>query len=170
MEKVIIGYASKHGYTAEAANVIGDALREKGLKVDVKPVEEIKDIKEYEFVVLGTAVKGEKVLPAAEDFMERFRADLREKPAAYFALSMLMAEPSEENKKRVAAVMNGLRYESRPWDLGLFPGVRDPENLPVVLKWSLKKTKGMVGDFRDIKGMKVWAERLAKKIVEGKPY
>jgi len=170
MKKVIIAYASKYGYTAEAAEIIAATLREADLDVDVKQTEEITSLDPYEFIVLGTAVKGETVMPEAAAFMERFRPVLREKPAAYFALSMLLAEPTDENKKRVAAVMNSLRFESRPWDLGLFPGVRDPKTLPVVLKWSLKRTNTPVGDFRDPEMMKEWAGRLAKKITEGKPY
>jgi menaquinone-dependent protoporphyrinogen oxidase len=170
MDKVLIAFASKHGYTAESAELIGGWMREAGLTVDVKRAAEVENLAPYEFIILGTAVKGENVLPDAVDFVERFREDLRVKPAAYFALSMLMADPSDENRKHVAAVLNKLRFEMRPWDLGIFSGVRDPKTLSWVLNWSVRQTKAPLGDFRDPEAMKSWTERLAKRIKEGKPY
>ena len=170
MDKVIIAYASRHGYTKEAAETVAEGLRGTGLTVDVRPAGEVDDLAKYDFVVLGTAVKGENVLPEAEAFMEKWRDDLRGKPAAYFALSMLMADPTDENRKHVAAVLNKLRFEQRPWDLGIFGGVRDPSKLSAVLRWSVKQSKAPLGDFRDPAAMKSWAERLGRRIKEGKPY
>ncbi len=170
MEKVLVAYASRHGYTKEAAETVADSLTGLGLKVDTMPAGDVNNLTDYDFVVLGTAVKGEDVLPEAVEFMEKWRDDMRGKPAAFFALSMLMADPTEENRKHVAAVLNKLRFEQRPWDLGIFGGVRDPNKLSTVLRWSVKQTKAPLGDFRDPAAMRTWAERLGKRILEGKPY
>ena len=170
MEKVLVAYASKYGYTAETSDWIAATMRDSGLEVTVMPAAEVETLDPYEFVILGTAVKGEGVFPDAVNFMEKFREELRVKPSAYFALSMLMADPSDEHRKHVAAILNRLRFESRPWDMGLFGGVRDPKTLSWILYWSIKRAKAPVGDFRNSGAIKEWAERLAKRIVEGKPY
>lgn len=170
MKKALIAYASKYGYTAESAGQIAEVFKDAGLDVDLLPASEVKDIGPYEFVLLCTAVKGENVVPEAVSFVERFRDDLRTKPAAYFALSMLMANPSDENRKHVAAILNKLRFESRPWDMGIFGGVRDPKTLSWILGWSVKRAKAPVGDYRNPGAIKEWAERLAKRVIDGKPY
>ena len=170
MEKVLIAYASQQGSTKEAAGTIAEGLREVGLTVEVQAARDVDSLDDYDFVVLGTAVKGEDVLPEAAEFMEKWRTELRGKPAAYFALSMLMADPTDENRKHVAAILNKLRFEQRPWDLGIFGGVRDPEKMSMVLRWSVKQSKVPVGDFRDPAAMKAWAMRLGERIKEGKPY
>ncbi len=170
MENVLVAYASRHGYTKEAAETVAEGLKGLGLKVDTKAAGDVDNLSNYDFVVLGTAVKGEDVLPEAAEFMEKWRDDMRGKPAAFFALSMLMAEPTDENRKHVAAVLNKLRFEQRPWDLGIFGGVRDPDKLSMVLRWSVKQSKAPLGDYRDPAAIKAWAERLGKRILEGKPY
>jgi menaquinone-dependent protoporphyrinogen oxidase len=170
MKKVLVAYASKYGYTAEAAGWVADVFKENNLDVDLVPAAEVQDIAPYEFVLLCTAVKGENVVPEAAEFNERFRDAMRGKPAAYFALSMYMADPSDENRKHVAAILNKLRFESRPWDMGIFGGVRDPKTLSRILTWSVKAAKAPVGDFRNPGAIKEWAERLAKRIIDGKPY
>lgn len=170
MEKVLIAVASKYGYTAESAEQIAEVFRGAGLKVDLLPAADVDDVSAYEFVLLCTAVKGENVVPDASNFYERFRDDLRGKPAAYFALSMYMADPSDENRKHVAAILNKLRFESRPWDMGIFGGVRDPKTLSRILHWSVKAAKAPFGDYRNPGAIKEWAERLANRIIEGKPY
>lgn len=170
MNKVLIAVASRYGYTAETAEQIAETFKGLGLSVDILPVSEISDIEPYEFVLVCTAVKGENVLPEAVAFVEKFRDALRGKPAAYFALSMLMANPSDENRKHVAAILNKLRFESRPWDMGIFGGVRDPKTMSKILHWSVKKAKAPVGDYRNPGAIKEWSERLAKRIIEGKPY
>lgn len=170
MQKVLIAVASKYGYTAETAEQIAGVFRDAGLTVDVIPAAEVKDVAPYEFVLLCTAVKGESVIPEASAFVERFRDDLRGKPAAYFALSIMMANPSDENRKHVAAILNKMRFESRPWDMGIFGGVRDPKTLSWILHWSIKRAKAPVGDYRNTGAIKEWAERLAKRVIEGKPY
>ncbi len=51
MTKILIAYASKTGTTEEMAVKIGNILKEKGNLVDVKRVNEVKEITDYEVVI-----------------------------------------------------------------------------------------------------------------------
>ncbi len=169
-DKVLIAYATRHGNTAEAAEHIAKVVRGKGLEVEVKQAAVVDSLDGYKAVILGTPVKGDKLMPDALAFAERFRAELDSLPTAIFGLSMLLCEPTEENKKRVISILNQLRFEMRPIGMGVFGGVRDPKTLPFVLKWTAKTSKIPTGDFRDWEAMKEWAERVATLIKENRRY
>jgi len=55
-EKVLVTYASKYGATAEIAEKIGEVLRQAGLQTDILPVKSIRDLTQYNAVILGSAV------------------------------------------------------------------------------------------------------------------
>lgn len=169
-KKALVAYATKHGFTGEVADYIGKTLKQAGLDVDVLAVREVESVDKYDAVVLGTAVKGDEVLPEAADFVEKHRNELAARPTALFGLSMLMQEPTPENKKKVTAILNSLRYEMRPIEVGTFGGVRDPKNIAWVLKWATKKNNVATGDFRDWEAIREWTNRVAGLIESGRKY
>lgn len=169
-DTVLIAYATRHGYTAEAAEHMAEAIRGIGLEVEVKPAAEVDSLEGYKAVILGTPVKGDNPMPDAIAFAERFRSELNELPTALFGLSMLLSDPSEENKKSVISILNRLRFEMRPIGIGAFGGVRDEKKLPFVLKWTAKRSQIPTGDFRDWEAMKEWAEHMATLIKENRRY
>ncbi|MFA5867758.1 MAG: flavodoxin domain-containing protein [Actinomycetota bacterium] len=169
-DKVLVAYATRHGNTAEAAEHIAEFVRGKGLEVEVKPAAAVDSLEGYKAVILGTPVKGDKPMPDAVAFAQRFRTELDTLPTAIFGLSMMLTEPTEENKKSVISILNQLRYEMRPIGMGAFGGVREVKNLPFVLKWTAKRSKIPMGDFRDWEAMKEWAEQMAVLIKENRRY
>ena len=65
--KVLVTAATKHGATGEIAQVIGDALRERGLDSTVLEPEQVDAVDGYDAVVLGSAVyAGHWLKPAPE--------------------------------------------------------------------------------------------------------
>src|SRR5687768_2602142 len=77
MTKILVAYASKHNSTAEIATVIGEVLqRAVELQVDVRPVEEVKEITPYDAIVLGSAVYMAQWQPAAADFLKQHEQEL----------------------------------------------------------------------------------------------
>jgi menaquinone-dependent protoporphyrinogen IX oxidase len=55
-QKILAAYSSFAGSTAETAVFIGRTLLEKGMADDVKPVNKIKSIDDYDAVITGPAV------------------------------------------------------------------------------------------------------------------
>ena len=55
-DRVLVAYSSKHGSTAEIAQLIGKTLDDAGLGVDVRKVAEIRSLAPYRAVVVGSAV------------------------------------------------------------------------------------------------------------------
>jgi menaquinone-dependent protoporphyrinogen oxidase len=169
-EKVLVAYATRQGNTAEVAEFMAQAIRSKDLEAEVKPAADVSSLDGYKAVVLGTPVKGDKPMPDAVAFAERFRVELDELPTALFGLSMIMSDPTDENKKSVLSILNQLRFEMRPIGMGAFGGVRDEKALPFILKWTAKRSQITTGDFRDWEAMKEWAEHVATLIKENRRY
>jgi menaquinone-dependent protoporphyrinogen oxidase len=169
-DKVLVAFATRLGNTAEAAEHIGNVIADNGLDVEVKPAAAVTSLDGYKAVVLGTPIKGDKLLPEAMAFAEKFRKELDSLPTALFGLTMTMSEPTEENKRNTLAILNQLRFEMRPIGMGAFGGVRDEKALPAVLKWTAKRSKIPTGDFRDWDAMNEWAERIATLIKEDRRY
>jgi menaquinone-dependent protoporphyrinogen oxidase len=169
-KKILIAYATRHGNTAEAAEHMAKVVREQGLEVDVKPTADVENLDGYQAIVLGTPVKGDKLMPDAVAFAERFRDELNKLPTALFGLSMMMSDPSEENRKSVLSILNQLRFEMRPIGMAAFGGVRDEKEMPFVLKLTAKRSRIPTGDFRDWDAMKEWAEHIATLIKEDRRY
>lgn len=68
---VLVTAATKHGSTDEIAQAIGATLSERGVEALVLPPEEVRDIDEYDAVVLGSAVYSGHWLPSAMALVDR---------------------------------------------------------------------------------------------------
>ena len=55
-DRVLVAFGTKHGATAEIAQVIADTLRAAGLQADVQRARRVRSLQPYRAVVLGSAV------------------------------------------------------------------------------------------------------------------
>lgn len=164
IKKILVAYATRAGSTIEVADAIAKTLAE-GVQVEIKPVKKVKDIKEYQAVVLGTAIRKGNVLPEALDFVKRYKTDLKNIPTAYFIVCMTLKENTEENRKKANAYLDPLRAEVTPEDTGLFAGKLDYSKLGsidyIIVKYFIGEPEG---DYRDWNAIKDWAAQLKKKL------
>lgn len=164
-KKILVAYATRAGSTAEVADVIGKTLAENGVFIDIKPVKNIKDIKGYQAVVLGSAVIKGNVLPEALEFVKRYKTELRTIPVAYFIVCMTLKENTEEKRKTANAYLEHLRNELTPVDAGLFGGKLNYSKLGfidyIIVKYFINEPEG---DYRDWNAIKEWANQLGKKL------
>src|SRR6266511_3920341 len=82
---VLVSAASKHGSTAEIATAVARVLQERGLAVDVRPVENVTLVDGYEAVVLGSAVYAGHWMESARRLAEVQAGALASRPVWLFS-------------------------------------------------------------------------------------
>lgn len=78
--KVLVGYATVHGSTAEVAQRIGDVLAKQGHEVKVADVKTLTQADGFDAFLLGTAVHSGTWLPELKTFVKAFESQLVGKP------------------------------------------------------------------------------------------
>ncbi|MBN1440829.1 MAG: flavodoxin domain-containing protein [Anaerolineales bacterium] len=163
-DRILIAYASKCGSTGGVAEEIGKMLCESGAAVDVKRVQDVRDLQPYRAVILGTALRMEKPLPEAVNFAKKNRAILAALPTACFSVGLAMKEDTPENREKTKRMLAPLWSEiPNPVGVGLFGGKLDYSTLSPILRWmfSLDKSGEMAeGDWRDWDSIRAWAKEL----------
>ena len=102
--KILVTYASRAGSTAGVAQAIGNSLTEHNLEVDVCPMQDVHDLTPYRAVVAGSAIRYDRWLPEAVQFVERHQDDLSQKPFATFLVCLAL---SATNEKRLTKAKQG---------------------------------------------------------------
>jgi len=172
-DKILVTYASRTGSTAGVAEAIGDTLAESGAEVDVRPMQDVKDVAPYRAVVAGSAIQGRQWLPEAMQFMRAFRAPLAQKPFAAFSVCMTLAmRNGEKYRPDVADWLMPVRSLVRPVSEGLFAGALDIGKIPSFgdrLKFRLSVAFGVwsEGDHRDWNAIREWANGLHSLLLQG---
>ncbi len=169
--KILVTYASRAGSTAGVAEAIGQTLAEKGMQVDVLPMQDVKDLSPYQAVVAGSAIRGQKWLPEAMTFVNEHRSELSHKPFASFmvciTLSMANAGQYLEGLK---SWMSPVRALLQPVSEGYFAGALDFSKLPFSLNILAMRFVVLIGiwkqgDHRDWKAIHAWAENLSSRLI-----
>lgn len=163
--QALVAYASKHGSTAEIAEVIGSTLRERGFVTDVRPAKEVRSLADYSLVVVGSAVYMFRWQGDAVDFLKRFRRDLEARPTWLFS-----SGPTGGDATAEAKVVDILTQQPPPPDnvvrLGERIGVREHRT------FGGRAGDGMTGlferwmprgDWRDLDAVRDWAHRIANE-------
>jgi menaquinone-dependent protoporphyrinogen oxidase len=171
-KKILVAYASRAGSTVGVANSIAETLMKYETSVDVRQVDAETDIDQYDAVVVGSAIHGQKWLPEAMQFLHDHQSELSRKPFAAFmvciSLSMANAEKYREGLK---AWMRPVRDLVHPVSEGYFAGALDFSKLPFsfdVLAMRLVVLSGTwkIGDHRDWKAITAWAENLRPLLLQ----
>jgi len=167
VKKVLIAYASMHGSTGEVADALAKDLCAAGASVDIRLVENVKDLSPYQAVVMGSAIRSDRWLPEANEFVAGHRSILSNLPTAYFLTCLTLANPSAEIRTKVQSFLDPVREEFpevKPVSTGLFAGVLDYNKYGTAIKAVMKYkmwTKGVEeGDYRDWRVIHAWANQL----------
>jgi menaquinone-dependent protoporphyrinogen oxidase len=180
--KALIVYGTRYGATAAASDEIGKILREEGFEVKIANAreEKIRDISEYDLVVVGSGMQLGKWVGEAEDFLRRFQREFEGKKLAIFVSTMKMVSEREgktedvAEMRRVSLEDKVAKYGLKPVALGFFGGVIDFNKMgfvarrgmgflkPVLEKDGFKEVQPGVYDLRDWVEIRDWAWQLAK--------
>jgi len=170
--RILVAYASRTGSTVGVAEAVGKILAEGGAQVEVRRMQEVKDLTPYRAVVAGSAIRGGKWLPEAMQFVQTYRGALAGKPFAAFLVCMTLAMPkADQYREHVAEMLAPVRALVKPVSEGLFAGtldIRKIESFGDRLKFRLSVVLGVwsEGDHRDWNAIRGWAESISPLLQE----
>ena len=180
----LIVYGTSFGATKGTSEEIAGILREENFdtKVVNAEKEKIKDISEYELVIVGSSLAHCKWNSGAEAFLKKFHEAFEGKKLALFVSSVAPIAEREGNaeevtKERKIALDDKIsKYGLKPIMTGLFGGILDynkmgwmaRKGMEIAFKSRLqnsgfKESEPGVYDLRDWDKIRSWARELAQK-------
>jgi menaquinone-dependent protoporphyrinogen oxidase len=181
--RTLIVFGTRYGATASTSEEIAKVLGEEGFDVKVVNAKEekIKDISQYDLIVVGSGMQMGRWTGEAEDFLKRFQKDLSQKKVAIFVSSM-KSVPEREGKKDELEKAHKIdlddkvtKYGLHPVATGFFGGVLDFNKMnfitrrtfgfirPQLERDGFKEAPSGVYELRDWEEIRVWAKELASK-------
>ncbi len=169
-KKILVAYSSRVGSTSGVAKAIGKTLAKLGMQVDVRLMNDVKDLTQYQAVIAGSAIRDKKWLPEAMMFLNTFKQDLASRPFAAFLVCITLAMPNGSNYLNfVQDFMQPVRAVVKPVFEGYFAGALDYSKVPFIpegmqLRILSAASKTPPGDYRDWTAIDSWAESLPVRL------
>jgi menaquinone-dependent protoporphyrinogen oxidase len=162
--QILVAYASGSGSTREVAEAIAAKIEKQGLTTIIQNVSEVASITAYGGVVIGSSIRIGRWLPEAVACLERIKADVGERPVAYFTTCLTMVDDTKENRETVLDYMEPLLVkiapEIKPIGLGLFAGSLDPGRQAIMVG------DGPQGDYRNWEAIGAWAQEIGEQFAQ----
>jgi menaquinone-dependent protoporphyrinogen oxidase len=160
---VLVTAASRHGSTREIAEAIGQELAARDIRVVVLEPAEVRDIREYDAVVLGSAVYAGRWLEPATALVARSGAAFDGRPVWLFS-SGPVGDPSRKLVQKMGADpvdLPAIERATRSRSHRTFAGRLERRRLSIPQRIALTIVRGFEGDFRDWPAIRLWASEIA---------
>lgn len=172
-KNILVTYASRAGSTKGVAEAIAQTLENQGFAVDVQTMNTVHDVSAYDGIVAGSAIRMDKWLPEATQFVETYQAELSQKLFAPFVVCLAMSVQNERRREQAIKTASGYLEPVRNLvptvSEGLFAGVLDLSKLPLIylIPFSTLTLFGIFkeGDYRDWDAIQAWAEHLSTEFM-----
>lgn len=125
----LLVYASMMGSTGETTELMAQVAREAGFGVYLTPVQDAPDPKQFDAVILGSAIKTGNWLEEMIEYAKRSEAALQNMPLALFQCSMRCAGYMRANGQ----LDQGQRQSLQTDAAGLMAAAPALPNFPAVL-------------------------------------
>ncbi len=154
---VLITYSVKNGDISEIAWSIKNAFVDSGIETEVKSIQDVEDVRKYSFVVVGAAIKENKLSPEIIEFAKLHRDWLSKRPIALFIVGESMKNLDDEKVLAAKKVAESFTRILDVVDIGMFAGKVEAESLSMREKLF---EKDRIGDFRDWRIIGEWADNV----------
>lgn len=155
-EKILVVYATRYGSTAGVACTIADELRLNGYEVDVRTMDEVRDLRGYSAVFVGSPIRVGRWLKKARLFLEEHQADFKLLPVALFTVCITIIDDTPENREIARGFLTKLYEFVNPLASGIFPGAVDVKKLNLLEKFMLHFMELEPGDYRHSDEVREW--------------
>ncbi len=169
--KILIAYATEFGTTGEVAEAIGEVLYQEGNTVETKWVKNVKDVNNYDAVIIGSDIQYDKWMSDATEFVTANQNSLSKLPVAYFFTCLTLSSQSEKAEKQAMAYSDklvALVPQVKPVSVGRFAGVLDYSKMSFFVRLIFKVisliTGVQEGDYRDWDAIRSWAKSMHFKL------
>lgn len=182
--KILIAYSTRYGATARTAEEIAKILHQYNFDVRVVDLkkEKIKDISEFDLIIIGGGLKMGRWTGESDAFLKSFQKDLSQKKVAIFVSSAIKSLYERQGKteeiqnfRKQYLEDEASKYNLHSIALGLFGGVMDKNKMGFIFRRTLaplikqfeeagfKETSPGLIDTRDYEEIRRWAEYLAQR-------
>jgi menaquinone-dependent protoporphyrinogen oxidase len=160
--RILVTAASKHGSTAEIADLIGSVLARHGLDADTVALADVTSLDGYDAVVLGSAVYAGHWLKPAVQFVDRHAAALAERRVWLFSSGPIGEPPipADDSVDASGVVASVGAVEHRT-----FAGALHRQRLSFPERALVAALRAPYGDFRDWEAIRSWAHGIAASLV-----
>ena len=165
MNKILVTYATRAGSTYEVAMRVAKVLRDSGTIVDVKPIPAVHEVKGYDAIVVGSAIRMGNWLPEAVAFVKTNRESLSHIPTAYFLVSGFLRDDTPEMRRKALAFLDPVRKIHEPTSIGLFAGKMDYSKMDSFDRSNADAVSSSEGDWRNWEAIVEWANNLQASLV-----
>lgn len=183
--KTLIVFCTRYGATKSTSEEIANVLREEGFDVRVVNAkkEKVKDISEYELVIVAAGLQMFRWCKESEKFLKKFQKNLREKKTAIFVSSGARAitkydgdTEALETQWQKQLVDKVQEYSLNPIAIGILGGLWDYNKMSFVFRKTMgpfrmkldevgiPEIEPGVYDTRDWDEIRNWAKDLAEKV------
>ncbi len=186
MTKALIVYGTRYGATASTSEDIAEVLRQEGLDVKIVNLknERVRDINEYQLVIVGSGIKINKWTKETENFLDKFQKELAKNKIALFVCCG-STEPLDEKEDKTVSIERArkkyleekvTKYSLHPIALGLFGGVYNFNKMswffrktmsglkPKIQEAGFKEIEPGRYDLRDLNAICNWAKEIAELV------
>jgi menaquinone-dependent protoporphyrinogen oxidase len=162
--RVLVTYGSKHGGTAELAEVVAETLRTWDLHVDCVAGHLVEDVTDYDAIVIGGALYMFRWCREARRLVKRNAYELRRRAVWMFSSGPLDDSATRNDLppvRQVAALMTRVAARGH----ATFGGRLAPD--ATGLAHQMAKTHA--GDWRDLEQVREWARSIARSLEASPP-
>lgn len=157
---VLVAYASKAGSTMEISQAIAGELEKRNFTVDIGPIKQMTVLKDYDYVVIGSAIRMSAPMPEVIEFIQQNQSLLHTIPTAFFAVHLANLADDEVSSKARLAYLDSIRPLLSLSHEAFFAGVFDPSKLSFIEGLMGKMMQSPAGDFRDWDAIMGWGQSI----------